>query len=118
MAPVEPWAAMDWAAKEVVLANIQKRFHQRWEKGRRKYQSDELGFQGDPLTHALEEAYDLVIYLEYLVRERESAGSRQTLLDLNGFNPNIQKYPGQPVKVSILDGEPAYITAPDGDCQA
>lgn len=128
---LEPWQAMDWAAKEVILSKVNQRLHQRWEKGRQKYRSDELGFQGDPLTHALEEAYDLIIYLEYAIRERESAGSRQTLLDLDGsascewpetkhlpYNPAYMKYPGQPVKVSVLGEEPTYIQAPDDNCKA
>ena len=96
------WADMDWEAREEVLASVQKRFAARWEKGRTKYRSDLFGFQGDPLEHALEEAYDLVIYLEYLVRQRNQTTS-------NGH-----------AKATLLDIQPemAFIQAPDGeDCK-
>ena len=43
----------------------------RWEKGRVKYHSDELGFQGQPLDHAIEEAFDLLVYLWYTRRQRK-----------------------------------------------
>lgn len=42
----------------------------RAEDGERKYKSSSVGFQGDPLEHAWEEALDALFYIWYAKRER------------------------------------------------
>ena len=42
------------------------------EEGLRNYKSEEHGFQGDPLQHALEEVLDALFYIFYAMRERDS----------------------------------------------
>ena len=44
----------------------------RMEGGLAKYKSEELGFQGDPLHHALEEILDALFYIFYAMRQRSA----------------------------------------------
>ena len=44
----------------------------RMEVGERKYNSSEIGFQGDPLQHAAEELFDALFYVFYAMRERDA----------------------------------------------
>ena len=65
MTPVEKEEYLDWVASQM---------DSRWEMGDLKYNSSVLGFQGDPLQHAIEEALDLLCYLWYIQRkEKEKA---------------------------------------------
>ena len=54
-------------ADEVIIA-----LKQRAKEGERKYKSSSIGFQGDPLQHAWEEALDALFYIWYAKRERDS----------------------------------------------
>ena len=62
------------------VRNHQKR---RMEEGLAKYQSEKLGFQGDPLQHALEEQLDALFCIYYAMREREYLAESKDELNTN-----------------------------------
>ena len=63
-----PWWKMGAEQMGEYLLWLQSVAPERWEKGREKYESDRLGFQGDPVEHAIEEWLDMGVYLFYTQR--------------------------------------------------
>ena len=47
---------------------------ERWNLGRQRYQSDIKGFQGDPIDHAIEEGFDMLLYLFIAKRRQKECG--------------------------------------------
>lgn len=72
----EPWRSMQPADRDVMLAWLNEQMEKRWEDGRVKYQSDILGFRGEPEYHAPEEAFDLIVYQYYNIRKMKAMAER------------------------------------------
>lgn len=60
---MESWRSMGTEDRLDFLQWVEDGLNHEWEKGRHKYHSDALGFQGNPLDHAIEEALNLLCYL-------------------------------------------------------
>jgi hypothetical protein len=65
---MESWRKMDHEDQEEFLAWVHVGLKGRLMLGDERYNSFNLGFQGDPLQHAIEEWFDLG---QYLFRERK-----------------------------------------------
>lgn len=70
------WKKVQQEDRDAFLKWLTENQSQRMEEGERKYKSSVHGFQGDPLQHAAEEAFDLLFYIFYAMREREDLESR------------------------------------------
>ena len=68
---MEAWRLMTANERQDYLNWLEDTALDRWLGGEIKYHSDILGFQGDPLEHAIEEAFDILCYLWYLKRKGE-----------------------------------------------
>ena len=68
----EAWRSMKPEDRNEFLDWVAAALNERWELGRERYQSDRLGFQGDPLNQATEEALDQVYYLWVAKRQRDA----------------------------------------------
>ena len=60
---MEDWRRMDDDAKDEFRRWADGNLRERWTLGDKRYNSSAFGFQGDPLDHAIEEAFDLLLYL-------------------------------------------------------
>jgi len=70
---MESWRSMKGEDQSEFLCWINGSLHDRWGLGKEKYDSDNQGFQGNPLDHAIEEALDLVLYLFMEKRRQNNA---------------------------------------------
>ena len=66
------WRDVDRKIYDEFFDWVRDNQRKRMEEGLSKYKSEELGFQGDPLEHALEEILDALFYIYYAMRQRNS----------------------------------------------
>lgn len=66
--PISKWRSMTGKDFNQFTEWLGKLSTQRWNLGAERYHSDTLGFQGDPLDHAIEEWFDMGCYLFYTKR--------------------------------------------------
>lgn len=71
--PSEPWRSQTGKDFNEFIEWIGKLAAQRQNLGIEHYEADVKGFQGNPLDHAIEEAFDLLLYLFYERRNRDGA---------------------------------------------
>ena len=64
------WRDMGSAQQRAMTTWALYGLRDRMELGNQRYNSKELGFQGDPLDHAIEEWLDMGVYLFYAKRQR------------------------------------------------
>ena len=67
---MEAWRSMEPGDRQEFLVWAESSLFKRWVLGDERYESCTLGFQGDPLDHAIEEALDLVLYL-WIAKRRQ-----------------------------------------------
>jgi len=63
MTEMKSWAHMNEEEAGQYLRHLERTADERWSLGIERYHSDVLGFQGDPLDHAEEEGFDILLYL-------------------------------------------------------
>ena len=72
---------MEWKDHEDYVQSVNRKVKARWKKGIKKYDSEKLGFQGDPLAHLEEELYDALLYVHYLRRKLGAMGYPMTRVE-------------------------------------
>ena len=80
------WATMKLADKTAYKAWALSHIDQRWELGKNKYDSEEQGFQGNPLEHLIEELFDAMLYTYYTLRRIQAAVEPQDLRPEDWFD--------------------------------
>ena len=68
------WHNLDKKSQAKLVQTVADNLEQRLNLGNKRYHSEVAGFQGCPLEHALEEAYDSIIYLEIAMRREIEIG--------------------------------------------
>ena len=78
---IEDWRKLDAPAQADILKWAWELLTARLEEGDRKYHSSTLGFQGNPVRHAIEEAADIVVYLRIIEKYVEALELRNRRLE-------------------------------------
>ena len=83
---MEVWRKMTETDKDRYYRWVQNNLEKRWKLGEEKYDLPN-GFQGDPLDHAIEEAFDLLVYLFYQKRKQCVEQDDLTGMNIYGTKP-------------------------------
>ena len=74
---MQVWKKMGREERREFLEWVLDMQSKRWDVGSEKYDSENAGFQGQPLEHLAEELFDALCYCYYAMRQRHFRGLRE-----------------------------------------